>query len=176
MIAGYLAELRDAGVPFLWRPYHEMNGVWFWWCDQKGEHGFRRLWIMIRVWDANAPRPNPGDEAFAYEDFWPGAQYVDVLAADIYHKKAGQAQDDRRNYEDLLKLANGKPIAMGEVGEPPSPETITEQPKWTWFMPWPPFGALARDNPAKLRALYADPRALTRDDVAIGADGTYEVL
>lgn len=190
VIAGYLAQLRDAGVPVLWRPYHEMNGVWFWWCDQKGDGGFKKLWIMmydyfvhhhalnnlIWVWDSNAPRPNPGDEAYAYEDFWPGAQYVDVLAADIYHKKQGQAQDDQKNYEDLLKLANGKPIAMGEVGEPPSPETLAQQPKWTWFMPWPPFGALARDNPAKLRALYSDGRALTRDDVAIGADGTYQVL
>ena len=25
-----LARLRDTGVPVLWRPYHEMNGSWFW--------------------------------------------------------------------------------------------------------------------------------------------------
>jgi mannan endo-1,4-beta-mannosidase len=30
-IAGYLKELQDAGVPVLFRPYHEMNGSWFWW-------------------------------------------------------------------------------------------------------------------------------------------------
>jgi mannan endo-1,4-beta-mannosidase len=30
-IAVYLGELRNAGVPVLWRPYHEMNGGWFWW-------------------------------------------------------------------------------------------------------------------------------------------------
>lgn len=30
-IAGYLKELQDAGVPVLFRPYHEMNGNWFWW-------------------------------------------------------------------------------------------------------------------------------------------------
>ena len=30
-IAGYLKELQDAGVPGLLRPYHEMNGNWFWW-------------------------------------------------------------------------------------------------------------------------------------------------
>ena len=35
-VAGYLAQLRDAGVPVLWRPYHEMNGVWFWWGDKRG--------------------------------------------------------------------------------------------------------------------------------------------
>ena len=29
VMAGYLGQLRDALVPVLWRPYHEMNGVWF---------------------------------------------------------------------------------------------------------------------------------------------------
>ncbi len=190
VIAGYLAQLRDAGVPVLWRPYHEMNGVWFWWCDQKGENGFRKLWVMMYdyfvghhrldnllwVWDSNAPRSNPGDEAFAYADFWPGSRYVDVLAADIYHKKQDRGADDDKNYADLVSLANGKPVAMGEVGEPPSPATLDRQPQWTWFMPWPPFGALARDNPAKLRALYADRRALATGDVAIDADGTYRIV
>jgi mannan endo-1,4-beta-mannosidase len=122
VIASYLSQLQDAHVPVLWRPYHEMNGVWFWWCDQKGENGFKKLWIMmydymvnhhhlnnlIWVWDTNAPRSNPGDEAFAYSDFWPGAAYVDVLAADIYHKKADQGADDQKNYEDLVMLAAGQ--------------------------------------------------------------------
>lgn len=29
-----LADLQDAGVSVLFRPFHEMNGNWFWWCDQ----------------------------------------------------------------------------------------------------------------------------------------------
>jgi mannan endo-1,4-beta-mannosidase len=29
--AFYLKKLQDARVPILWRPYHEMNGDWFWW-------------------------------------------------------------------------------------------------------------------------------------------------
>lgn len=33
----YLRQLRDARIPILWRPYHEMNGVWFWWCAKPGE-------------------------------------------------------------------------------------------------------------------------------------------
>lgn len=30
-IALSLKKLNEAGVPVLWRPYHEMNGGWFWW-------------------------------------------------------------------------------------------------------------------------------------------------
>lgn len=41
---------------------------------------------LIWVWNTNAPRDIPGDEAGPYEDFFPGTEYVDVLAADVYRK------------------------------------------------------------------------------------------
>ena len=96
----YLKQLRDAGIPILWRPYHEMNGVWFWWCNKPGENGFKKLWIMtydyftkvhglnnlLWVWNTNAPRDKQGDEAGPYADYYPGSDYVDILAADVYHR------------------------------------------------------------------------------------------
>ena len=36
VIAWFLKQLRYADVPVLWRPYHEMNGDWFWWCRKSG--------------------------------------------------------------------------------------------------------------------------------------------
>lgn len=30
-VAASLKTLKNADVPVLWRPYHEMNGGWFWW-------------------------------------------------------------------------------------------------------------------------------------------------
>ena len=98
-IAGYLKQLQTAGVPVLWRPYHEMNGVWFWWGNKKGENGITKLWKMmydrftnyhhlnnlIWVWGANGLRDIPFDEAYDYKDYYPGANYVDVLGADVYH-------------------------------------------------------------------------------------------
>ena len=184
VIASYLKLLKDAGVPVLWRPYHEMNGVWFWWCNKKGEDGFKKLWIMmyerfvkthgldnlIWVWNTNAPRTRPNDEAFAYEDFWPGSEYVDVLAADVYREDWKQSHHD-----DLARLAAGKPIALGEVGSPPSSETLTAQPKWAWFMPW---GNLVfwGNGPERLKKLYEDERILTRDQVTRDKDGTYRIL
>lgn len=34
LITGYLLELKNAGIAILRRPYHEMNGGWFWWGDE----------------------------------------------------------------------------------------------------------------------------------------------
>ncbi len=47
VIAWFLKQLKYARVPVLWRPYHEMNGAWFWWGQKKGEDGFKKLWQMM---------------------------------------------------------------------------------------------------------------------------------
>ena len=68
-VAMYLKELQRLDVPVLFRPYHELNGVWFWWGNRKGPDGSARLWQMlydrfvhhhklnnlIWVWNTNAP-------------------------------------------------------------------------------------------------------------------------
>ncbi len=38
--ADLLETIRDANVPVLWRPYHELNGDWFWW-GKKGPEQFK---------------------------------------------------------------------------------------------------------------------------------------
>ncbi len=184
VVAGYLKQLKEAHVPVLWRPYHEMNGVWFWWCDKKGPNGFSKLWRMMYdryvslhkldnllwVWNTNAPRDRPRDEAFAYEEFWPGVDVVDVLAADVYREDWKQSHHD-----DLLKLAQGKPIALGEVGSPPTLDTLATQSRWAWFMPWGNL-VLWGKGPERLKALFQDDRILTREDVARGGDGRYRIV
>jgi len=182
-IAGYLKKLEEAKVPVLWRPYHEMNGVWFWWCNHKGEDGFPALWRMmykyftdyhklnnlIWVWNTNAPRDIPGDEAFAYELFYPGDEYVDVLAADVYRNDYRQSHHD-----DLLKLAKGKPIAFGEVGGLPDPAIFNSQPEWEWFMSWGILVKLSNTDEV-IKKLYNSPRVLTMDEIKTNSDGTIGV-
>ena len=178
IIAGYLKQLQDAGVTVLWRPYHEMNGVWFWWGNKKGKNGITRLWKMmydrytnyhhlnnlIWVWGANGMRDIPFDEAYDYKDYYPGSDYVDILGADIYH--FDYEQDD---YEALLKLANGKPIALTETGELPKPEILGVQPQWTWFMVWTSW--LWTDNTHKeVKQIYNMPRTLSHDEVKAKLD------
>lgn len=171
VVAGYLRQLRDANVPVLWRPYHEMNGVWFWWGDKKGPDGFARLYRMLYdrfvnvhhldnllwVWDANAPRDIPRDQAYAYALYYPGAQFVDVLATDVYN-----FDYEQKDYDELVALAAGKPIALGEVGELPKPEILEAQPGWTWFMVWSNW-LETHNTPERVRAIYSLPRVVTHD-------------
>jgi mannan endo-1,4-beta-mannosidase len=169
LIAGYLKQLRDARVPVLYRPYHEINGGWFWWNGRKGKDGsaalyrqlfdrfvnYHKLDNLIWVWNASPPAPPGGPGPYA--DYFPGPEYADVLSVDIY------GEFKPAFYDGLLALAAGKPIALGEVGAVPSPAVLKEQPKWTWFMCWSDI--VERGNPLDaLRATYTAPDVLTRDD------------
>ena len=182
-VAEFLLQLQKEDIPVLWRPYHEMNGIWFWWCDKKGEDGIIKLWKMmydrmvnhhninnlIWVWNPNAPRDIPGDEAYAYRHYFPGLEYVDVLAADVYHNDYRKSHHD-----DLLKLAKDKPIAFGEVGKLPGPEVIHNQPQWTWFMGWANWLHKANTKDS-VRMLYNDPKVVTLDEITRQDDGSYKI-
>jgi len=165
--AGYLKRLEEAKIPVLWRPYHENNGNWFWWGGRQGQNGFIALYRMtydrlvnhhhlnnlIWVWNANAPTsPKVG----AYADFYPGPQYCDILAADVY------GEFKQAYHDDLVALAKGKPVALGEVGRAPTPEILKAQPKWAWFMIWADLFRMNR--PEVVRALFADARTRSRGE------------
>ena len=173
VIAGYLKQLRDARVPILWRPYHEVNGNWFWWGGRKGKDGsaalYRQLFDrlvnhhhldnLVWVWNANAPGAD-GSGPGPYTEYFPGSEYADVLSVDVY------GEFKQSFYDDLVLLAGSKPVALGEVGGIPSPATLKEQPRYTWFMAWSEF--IEMSNPLEaVRALYNDDRALSRDDPRI---------
>lgn len=172
-VADYLKQLQDKNIPVLWRPYHEMNGIWFWYGDRKGAEGFQKLWKimyeryvnyhklhnLIWVWNANGPRDWADDQAYAYELYYPGNEYVDVLAADIYKNDYKQSHHDQ-----LVELGNGKPIAIGECGVLPRPEILEQQPEWVWFMDWARFIWTANE-PEDVSSLYHSPRVLTLDKI-----------
>ena len=174
-IAFYLKILQEENIPVLWRPYHEMNGLWFWWGGKPGPDGLQKLWKLmyhrfidyhqlnnlIWVWNANAPRERKDDNAMDYHLFYPGGEYVDVLAADIYHGDYKQSHHDQ-----LVELGKGKPIAMGEIGEVPPPAILDQQPQWAWFMIWARF-PWSKNSLQQINALYQHPKVLTKDEITI---------
>jgi len=145
VIAWFLKQLKFADVPVLWRPYHEMNGGWFWWGQKKGENGYKKLWRMMfdrlvnfhglnnLIWVYNT---NEFKETVdPPETYFPGHDVVDVIATDVYSEGFNEI-----NYQQILALAGDKPIALGEVGQLPTIEKLQSQPRWSWFMLWGDFG------------------------------------
>lgn len=161
-LAVHLRALRDEDIPVLWRPYHEMNGGWFWWGQK---NNFKALWDimynrfvniyaldnLIWVWCPNAKNQWCGD----IEDYYVGSSKVDVLALDIYNNDFKQS-----HYDSLLELGKGKLIAIGENGELPSMSKLLQsQSKYSWFMTW---GSMLGENNKEdvIRDVYANSFAL----------------
>lgn len=140
-IAIYLKQLQDARVPVLWRPYHEMNGDWFWWGGRTGEYSTERLYRQIfdrlvnhhqlknLLWVWSMDRVTKPE--MAHEKYFPGLQYVDVLGLDVYRNDFAQ-----KYYDSLEKLSGGKPLTLAEVGNPPPLEILQAQPRWTYYVVW----------------------------------------
>jgi hypothetical protein len=139
VIASYLKQLQAAHIPVLWRPYHEMNGNWFWWGNRLGERGTKQYYRMMfdrlvkfhkltnLIWLWNCDQPSTPDRQFV--DYFPGQEYVDVLALDCY----GAFQ--QRFYDEMNALSDGKVMVVSEGGPIPL-ETYATQPKWAYYMPW----------------------------------------
>jgi mannan endo-1,4-beta-mannosidase len=170
-VAEALKELQDAHVPVLWRPFHEINGDWFWWNGHRGDadHGTKQLYRLLfdrlvnfhhlnnLLWVWNCDQPTRPDKQFV--DYFPGPQYVDVFALDCY----GPFQQSF--YDDLNALSNGKVMAIAETSDPPAIPVYQNQPKWAYYMRWAmDKGYAARFlNPSAPRPAYMR-RGLTREE------------
>jgi mannan endo-1,4-beta-mannosidase len=138
-----------------------MNGDWFWWGKKGGEEGYKKLWQMMfdrfvnfhelnnLIWVYNTNEVK--DNVDPHETYYPGDEYVDILATDVYTEGFNQL-----NYDQLLELAVNKPIALGEVGAVPPLEILKGQPRWTWFMSWGEPRGFGRDFRSFLEVFNSD--------------------
>ncbi len=95
-VAVFLKSLKYKGkpIPILFRPYHEMNGSWFWWgrpnCNSLE---YVQLWrnTVYALRDKHQLHnllyvysPNKLGASDDYMDWYPGDGFVDILGIDIY--------------------------------------------------------------------------------------------
>lgn len=99
-IGDYLEVLHNNGMPVIFRPLHEMNGNWFWFCITNGETGERlpreyakKFWIYIydylviergitsMLWEYS---PNVDSSSSDLMYCYPGDEYCDLVACDWY--------------------------------------------------------------------------------------------
>ncbi len=142
IIAGYISELQDSTVPFLFRPLHEASGGWFWW-GAKGPEPCKTLWRlmydrlvnhhglknMIWVWTTDTDAGNL--------DWYPGDAYVDILGVDIYTSN-GDFSSQILTYNKIKQDFEGKKlITLSENGPIPDPDLlVADEAGWSWFMTW----------------------------------------
>lgn len=96
LIAEYGKIMEEHKVPVLFRPFHENNGSWFWWgqdfCSEKEYkdlyqytvaylRDIKQVHSFLYVYSPNGPFKDEED----YLSRYPGDQFVDVLAFDMYH-------------------------------------------------------------------------------------------
>lgn len=165
VIAGLLLQFKDAGIPVLWRPFHEADGEWFWW-GAKGPAVARQLYRMmfdhftvdyaldnlIWVWSCSAREGYPGDAR------------VDVVSADVYLREYA-ATDYSEEYRRLVSSTSRKKVAaLAEVGYLPDAEKLqASRVPWAYFMLWSKeFCVGEQYNRAdRVRELYGSGHALT---------------
>ncbi|WP_318310181.1 glycoside hydrolase family 26 protein [Flagellimonas crocea] len=132
-VADFLNDLKDKKgnlIPVIFRPYHEMNGDWFWWGEGNcTSEEYRQLWretvdILSNEFDVHnvlyAYSVNTFRTTEEYLKYYPGDSYVDILGVDIYQHGTVEDFVEALNTDlaILKKIANdkNKPLALTEAG------------------------------------------------------------
>lgn len=146
-IADLFEIFEEKGIPILWRPLHETNGAWFWFCMvQKfddgtfykvSEESFRNLWMYIYdymtkergltnlIWVFS---PNIGEEKSTMTAplyGYPGDEYVDMVGMDWYTDGDYSKINNTPSYNDLTSL--GKVFALTEFGPNSDKKAVKDQ-------------------------------------------------
>jgi mannan endo-1,4-beta-mannosidase len=183
VLAAGLQELKAAGVVVLWRPFHEMNGGWFWWGGQPPAK-FVRVWQQMFDYFTRTKgldnllwvySPNHGEHT---ADYYAGDAYVDLIGLDAYTDLIEPKHI--RGYVEIARLP--KPFGFTEFGphgpqDPPGDYdyrrfidgVIAHFPRTTFFMSWNDKWSPPRNHQAK--ELYLHPWMVNREDLPPGLAG-----
>ena len=165
--ADLLEKTRDANVPIIWRPYHELNGNWFWWGKQ-GPEKFKKLWITMYNYFVKDRGLNNLIWVLCYTGqpdaaWYPGDQYVDIAGADTYKTGDGPQMTMYNKVKEITK--DKFPIAYHECGIPPNPDQCLSQGgMWSWWMEWHTSWLEGVDK-TYLKYVYNHDLVITRDEV-----------
>ena len=162
--ANALAELRDAGIPVLWRPFHEFDGGWFWW-GKGGSENFIKLWQMMYDRYTNEFSLTNliwvlGYSGEVKSGWYPGDEYCDIIGSDTYNNSTNKLAWLR-----LESMGTGKPMAFHECGNVPAVKQFeSDGDLWSWFMIWHTDFIVNQDM-KNLSEVYNSDRVITLDEL-----------
>lgn len=168
--AALLTKLRDAGVPVLWRPFHEFSGDWFWW-GKHGPEAFKALWRLMYRNYVDRYRLNNLIWVLGWAGqkvdpaYWPGRDMVDIAGADLYAEDHGNLASMFGQVKAIV--GESIPICLHENGPIPDPATLGRDADWLYFMTWHTRWLTdpSQNTPEQLKADYASTRYLTKDEL-----------
>lgn len=187
-VAGYLKLLQDAGIPVLWRPFHEAAGdytwgSWFWWGNS-GVETTKQLWSWLRekltveyglnnliwVWTVQTSDEGKPASMTKISEAYPGDDLVDIVGADLY---VDPLTNQTSQFEILYNLVKGKKlVALTECGNLLDVESaLADGALWSYFMGWydlddngkPAFGEWNTNN--EWKTVMDNPLVINRGDV-----------
>lgn len=150
-IRSWAFGLRDLHSTVYLRPMHEMNSNWYPWAggvngnssidyiaawrhihDVFSQAGVRNVRWVWSPYVLDVPTEN------RFEAYYPGVEYIDILALDAYNWGVGHSQSEGR-WQDLDELLSGpyrritelgpQPVWLAEVG---SAEQGGDKAEWLW--------------------------------------------
>ncbi len=134
-----LKEFDKEGYPVIWRPLHENNGGWFWWCaiqtfEENGKTVTRAIdqdifvdlwryvydyytdvWGLKHVVWAYSPNVTNSNSPMPVMYGYPGDKYCDIAGTDWYTSGNYEVNGSERCYKTLM-VETKKPAALTEFG------------------------------------------------------------
>jgi len=162
-VAAFLADLKGSKgeyIPVVFRPFHELNGNWFWWGkDHCSPEAFKALWrftisylrdekkLRHLLYAFNTDRFYSREE---YLERYPGDEWVDVIGFDIYqrdgnHQQFMKAFDQMLTMLENLATEKNKIPAVTEFGYGNLPDStwwtsvfgkVLSKHKMSWVLAW----------------------------------------
>lgn len=188
MLAEQLLKMQDAGVPIILRPLHEAQGnygrygdgtSWFWWGD-RGPEVYKQLWRLLYtklteefgvhnvIWELNLYELDNSME------WYPGDEYVDMVAYDKYENSPGSWGTSPATSVFLTLVrdtADTKMVSLAETDRIPAIDgMVKEGAWWSYICPWyddPQLNVLGEAlNPKDLLTeFYNSDYVLTLDEM-----------
>jgi hypothetical protein len=96
-VASFMLDLkgqRGEYIPVIFRPFHELTGNWFWWCQNVcTPEQYKKLWQFTFDYLTNAKQvhhllwaynPEKFETEAQFMQYYPGDDFVDVMSFDFY--------------------------------------------------------------------------------------------
>ena len=192
-VVDVMLKLQDAGIAATWRPFHEAAGnatakqqadwtkAWFWW-GYDGADTYKRLWITMYdyfqqkgvnnlIWIWTTQNYNGDSEKYNQDtDWYPGDQYVDIVARDLYGRDAAT---NGQEFTEIQATYPNKMVVLGECGygngneQGKISDCWASGAKWGHFMVWYQGGQGSTDTMCSdawwTNAMSSD-EVITRDE------------